>query len=284
MNNDNRKKIIVATVTVLILLIMMAISSRYKNIIPFAEDAVGRVFEPANKAVSFTSNKSKELFVYLFGTRQMRTENAELKVENQKLKEEIAIYSSIVAKAEFLEDEYNLLKKTEYNLKPANITAKDPSNYYINFTIDKGENDSVKEGDVIVLGSKLTDSTFIESIVGKVEKVGKSWSKVSSVISESSNISFFNSRTLEAGVLTGRNEKGLSGYVFEPNSDIKIGDKLMTSGVGGVYPRNLYIGDVVDVKLTEDLIVEIIVETKVNFTNLYRVLILDRNEGKYEQD
>lgn len=263
---------------------MMAISSRYKNIIPFAEDTVGRVFEPANKAVSFTSTKTKELFVYLFGTRKMRTENAELKLENQKLKEEIAIYSSIIAKAEFLEDEYNLLKKTEYDLKPANITAKDPSNYFINFTIDKGENDSVKVGDVIVTGKKLTDSTFIEAIIGKVEKVGKSWAKVTSVISESSNISFINSRTLEAGVLTGRNEKGMSGYVFEPNSDIKIGDKLMTSGVGGVYPRNLYIGDVVDVKLTEDLIVEIIVETKVDFTSLYRVLILDRNEGKYEQD
>ncbi|WP_425539893.1 rod shape-determining protein MreC [Microaceticoccus formicicus] len=284
MNTDNRKKIIVATVTVFILLIMMAISSRYKNIIPFAEDTVGRVFEPANKAVSFTSTKTKELFVYLFGTRKMRTENAELKLENQKLKEEIAIYSSIIAKAEFLEDEYNLLKKTEYDLKPANITAKDPSNYFINFTIDKGENDSVKVGDVIVTGKKLTDSTFIEAIIGKVEKVGKSWAKVTSVISESSNISFINSRTLEAGVLTGRNEKGMSGYVFEPNSDIKIGDKLMTSGVGGVYPRNLYIGDVVDVKLTEDLIVEIIVETKVDFTSLYRVLILDRNEGKYEQD
>ncbi len=284
MNTDNRKKIIVATVTVFILLIMMAISSRYKNIIPFAEDTIGRVFEPANKAVSFTSTKTKEIFVYLFGTRKMRTENAELKLENQKLKEEIAIYSSIIAKAEFLEDEYNLLKKTEYDLKPANITAKDPSNYFINFTIDKGENDSVKVGDVIVTGKKLTDSTFIEAIIGKVEKVGKSWAKVTSVISESSNISFINSRTLEAGVLTGRNEKGMSGYVFEPNSDIKIGDKLMTSGVGGVYPRNLYIGDVVDVKLTEDLIVEIIVETKVDFTSLYRVLILDRNEGKYEQD
>lgn len=284
MNTDNRKKVIVATVTIFILLIMMAISSRYKNIIPFAEDAVGRVFEPANKAVSFTSTKSRELFVYLFGTRKMRTENAELKLENQKLKEEIAIYSSIIAKAEFLEDEYNLLKKTEYNLKPANITAKDPSNYFINFTIDKGENDSIKEGDVIVTGKKLTDSTFIEAIVGKVEKVGKSWAKITSVISESSNISFINSRTLEAGVLTGRNEKGLSGYVFDSKSDIKIGDKLLTSGVGGVYPRNLYIGDVIDVKLTEDLVVEIIVETKVDFTSLYRVLILDRNEGKYEQD
>ncbi len=282
MNTENRKKIIIPIITVLILVIMMVISSRNTGMVSVAESAVGKVFEPVNRAVSFTTTKSKELFVYLFGTRQMRAEYEELKVENQKLKEDIAIYSSIIAKAEFLEAEYNLIKKTEYDLKSANIIAKDPSNYFINFTIDKGSDDGVNVGDVILTGVNLTDSTSIESIVGKVEEVAKSWSKVTSVIDENSNIAFINSRTQEGGVLTGRNEKGLSGYVFESESDIKIGDKLLTSGIGGVFPKDIYIGDVIDVTLTDELVVQIVVESKVDFKNLYRVLILDRSEGKYE--
>lgn len=282
MNTENKKKIIIPIITIAVLLVMMVVSSRSTGMVSAAESAVGRVFEPVNRAVSYTTTKSKELFIYLFGTRQMRAEYEELKIENQKLKEDIALYSSIIAKAEFLEAEYNLIKKTEYKLSSANIIAKDPSNYFINFTIDKGSDDGVNVGDVVLTGVNLTDSTAIESIVGKVEEVASSWSKVTSVIDENSNIAFINARTQEGGVLTGRNEKGLSGYVFESDSDIKIGDKLLTSGIGGVFPKDIYIGDVIDVTLTDELVVQIVVESKVDFKNLYRVLILDRSEGKYE--
>ncbi|MDO5718503.1 MAG: rod shape-determining protein MreC [Tissierellia bacterium] len=285
MNQENKKKkIISASITIVILIILMILTSRPNKVIPMAEDILGSVFNPLNKAVSYTSSKGRDAFVYVFGTRKMRTENKELKEENENLKKEIAIYQSLIAKAEFLEDEYNLLKKTEFNLTPAYIISKDPNNFFINFTIDKGKKDGVKAGDIIVTGQKYTDSNYIESVVGKVESVGNNWAKVSSIIDENTSISFKNARTLELGVIDGKGEKGLSGYVFDSESDIKVGDKLLTSGLGGVFPRDLYIGEVIDVKMTEELVVQILVESKVDFSNLYRVLVLDRNEGQYEQD
>lgn len=282
MDKEKKNKIIVYFTTVFILLAMMFITSRSKGSLTFASNVTGIVLKPVNIIVSFTKDKAARSFEYVFGSFTLRKELKELRQENAVLKENIAKAESVMSREEFLKNEYNLLKTSKYKLQEAYVISKDSSNYFINFTIDKGSSSGVKTGDIIVQGAKLDDDNFIEAIVGRVTEVGTNWARVSSVIDEVNSIAFKNSRNSENGIINGKGERGLSGYSFNVNADLKLGDTLLTTGVGGVYPRDLYIGQVTDVKLNEELVTQVIVESKVNFGDIYRVLILDKGEGEYE--
>lgn len=282
MDKEKKNKIIVYFTTVFILLAMMFITSRSKGSLTFASNVTGIVLKPVNLIVSFTKDKAARSFEYVFGSFTLRKELKELRQENAVLKENIAKAESVMSREEFLKNEYNLLKTSKYKLQEAYVISKDSSNYFINFTIDKGRSSGVKTGDIIVQGAKLDDDNFIEAIVGRVTEVGTNWARVSSVIDEVNSIAFKNSRNSENGIINGKGERGLSGYSFNVNADLKLGDTLLTTGVGGVYPRDLYIGQVTDVKLNEELVTQVIVESKVNFGDIYRVLILDKGEGEYE--
>lgn len=281
---SNREKTLVFIGTVLLLCVMMLITSRNSATVGILQNVVGIVIKPVDKMVYTIGTKAQDAFVYVFGTAQMRRDFETLKQENEALKEDILLYENVISRMDFLQGEYELLKKTEYPLQTANIIAKDPSNIFVNFTIDKGSGDDVSKGDIILMGVAYTDANYVEGVVGKVEQAGSNWAKVSTIIDENQSISFKSARTMDYGVISGRGDKGLIGYAFHADADIKVGDKLITSGIGGIYPKDLYIGDVLEVKQTEEMLLQVIVETKVDFSSLSRVLILNQGDGKYESN
>ena len=66
--------------------------------------------------------------------------------------------------------------------------------------------------------------------------------------------------------------------MYKSDSDVVVGDKLVTSGRGGVFPSNLYIGEVTEVKTYENnLEKKISVKSPVDFTTLFRVFVLKGN-------
>lgn len=234
---------------------------------------------PVYRSASFTIDKAIALGDFLFGSRQMRAEHKKFRGENILLSEKVAELETVVGREEFLKKEYEILKKTEYVVQPAYVTSQDPGGFFFDFTIDRGENSGVKLGDVVVAGEMYTEANFIEGLIGVVEEVGPNWARVVSTLNEETNISFLNSRNLEYGILNGREDRGMFGYVFQTNSDIRVGDKLLTSGLGGVYPKGIYIGEVIDVNVNEELIAHIIVDPVVDFSRLYRVLVIDKEAG-----
>lgn len=280
----SRKKKIVFLSTISFLILLIVFSYSNPNLGKVSKNFHNTLTQPFYKLSSFFAMQANDAFEFLFGSEAMREEHRELKIENKKLKEDMGTMEMIIGRYDFLEKEHELLKSSSYNLKAAMVTSQDPSGYFYNFTLDKGANDGIEKGDIVVSGEKFTEATYIEGLVGVVDEVGPNWSKVSSTLSDGTSIAFVNSRNLEYGVLNAREELGLSGYVFEADSDIRKGDKLLTSGLGSVFPRNFYIGEVIDVRKNEELVAQIIVDSEVDFTSLYRVLIIDRDEVFDEQD
>lgn len=277
-----KSKIIVFISTIVIILSIMFVTKEENNSFSTVQNIIAKVYNPALKGFSFAGDKFMDLFSTIFASEKLKNENEALKLENNELKKNIAIYENLISNAKFLEEEKNLIANTKYKLKPSYVIAKDPSSYFLSFTIDKGKKDGVKAGDIVVIGKEIGNKQYIESLVGTVDTVGNSYSKVSAVINEDKGISFKTARTGAGGVLDGRVENGFSGNLFDEAADVKVGDKLLTSGTGGVFPRDIYIGDITEIIVENENIEKIIVESKVDFTNLYRVLILDKDEGDYE--
>ena len=103
------------------------------------------------------------------------------------------------------------------------------------------------------------------------------------MVDTTSNISFKVVRTQDYGVISGQENYSLSGFMYKSDGDVVIGDKIVSSGIGGVFPRDLYIGEVVEVKSTENnLEKRVYVKSPVDFSKLFRVFILKNNGGNNE--
>lgn len=282
-NIKSRKKKISFFMTVIILssIIFFSATSSIMNI---GENAIGTVTSSVSRLVYSSIASSKEVFTNIFGSKSIREENEKLKIENAELKEKNINMENIIAKEDFLKNEYNLYLQNKESLISANVIALDNNNLFIRFNINKGSKDGVKVGDIIVQGTAGDkENTYIKAVVGKVIEVGYNWSKVSSLVDSTSNISFNIVRSQSYGAISGQENNLLSGFMYKTDADVVVGDRLVTSGRGGIFPRDLYIGEVTEVKSSDNnLEKKISVKSPVDFTTLFRVFVLKGNGGSNE--
>ena len=105
--------------------------------------------------------------------------------------------------------------------------------------------------------------------------VGDNWAKVISVVDELNSTSFKIIRTQDGGIITGNVDSSLEGYLFDYTADIIEGDELYTSGLGGIYLKDIYIGEVIEIiGDEEELTKRLVVKPSINFKKLYNVFVI----------
>ena len=123
-NIKARKKKISFFTTVIILSSIIFFSNN-SSIMNIGENAIGTVTSSISRIVYSSIASSKEVFKNIFGSKAIREENEKLKIENAELKEKNISMENIIAKEEFLKNEYNLYLKNKENLLSANVIALD---------------------------------------------------------------------------------------------------------------------------------------------------------------
>lgn len=282
-NHKSRKKKISFITTIIILSSIIVLSSFNSYLINLSENAIGTVTSSVSKIFYASVASSVEIFKKLFSTQSIRKENETLKVKNIELNEKVLNMENVISKEEYLKNEYEISKKNNANMIKSYVVGRDTSSLFIRFTIDKGYKDNISVGDVVIQGATGDDeSKYIEAVVGRVIEVGYNWSKVSSLVDTTNNISFKIVRTQDYGVISGQENNLLSGFMYKSDSDVLVGDKIMSSGIGSVFPRDLYIGEVSEVKSSDNnLEKKVFVKSPVDFSKLFRVFVLkngDKNE------
>ena len=155
-----------------------------------------------------------------------------------------------------LEEENNSLKKLldikENNYDMVTGVVLKRNKWYESITINKGKKDGIKKNMAVI------DS---EGLIGKISEVGNNYSVVS-LLTNSNNKVAVNINDYY-GILDGYE----SGYLIVRNivkdNDIKIGDKVYTNGLGGIYPSGIYIGDVSEI-IDDDLELSKVLKLKLN--------------------
>ena len=269
------KNRMIVTVVAIILIVIIGITSGDRASLTKIERRIGNVFVPVERFFYKISRKISGFFTSIKDIGNLREENEKLKIQINELEEKNRNYENLIGKSESLKREAELLKTTEYKLISAQVTGREPGNWFERFTIDKGINDGVKKGDTVVQAVETGNKIIQEGVVGRVIEVGDNWSKVISIVDENSKIAFTIIRTQDGGVISGTMDGKLSGYLFDTKADIMKGDKLFTSGLGGKYVKDLYIGEITDVvKKDEDLMKTIYIEPAIDFKKLYKVFII----------
>lgn len=273
------KKVIVG-IAIFLLFIIIIFTSGSPREASFSENQAGGVLVNIQ---SFFKNMSQSISdgLHTVGSiSYIKKENEELKKEIAFLEEENRLIKDIISKKEYLEREYELLKTNEIKYIRAEVSGKDPGNWFNNFTINKGKNDGIELNDMVALPVQYDNKLVVEGLVGRVIELGDDWARVIAVVDYGSSVSFRVIRTEDQGILSGSLEKSISGYLFDSEADIVVGDKVVTSGTGGIFSKNIYIGEISEISKSDDsLIKSVKVKPQIDFKKISKVIVL-KNDGE----
>lgn len=203
--------------------------------------AVGYVVVPfqqgISKAGSWLAGRKDELVQI----RKLLEENVRLQqqldevlLENTRLQQEKSELSRL-RELYLLDNQYD-----EYHKVGARIIARDSGNWYSVFTIDKGENDGLRiDMNVIASGG----------LVGRISEVGPNWARVTSVISDNSNVSAMTLNSSDTMTVTGDLKTMHDGVIrfsqlIDSQDGVAVGDKVVTSHISDKYLPNILIGTI----------------------------------------
>lgn len=233
------------------------------------------VLSPINGIFYSASQSVQDLYDRTFGSRATQAELDRLTIENKALEEEVRTLQGVIDDAPFLKDEYALRTAGRLDAVPAVITMQDPSAAFVQFTINKGTTSGVDVGDIVLEGVTKEGEEVAAALVGQVKAVGPNYATVSSVLDQAHNISVMFAGSQSYGIINKRDGEQFYGYLLDASVDVALEEDVVTSGIGGRYPRGYYLGRVSEVQLADDgLTKTVTIEPAIDFSRLYRVLVM----------
>jgi len=119
-----------------------------------------------------------------------------------------------------------------------------------------------------------------KGLVGYVVSVTDNTSKVQVIVDSASAVSSMISTSDESIICRGSvdNDKFLNAIYIDTSSELLVGDSVVTSGLGGIYPKGITIGTIKQVVNTSNITDRYaVVETAVDFNKLNTVLVIKNN-------
>jgi rod shape-determining protein MreC len=206
----------------------------------FTHNVINQMLSPLQKGFSFITDSLDSYASYFTEFDRIVEENNALRNRIEELEDQIYSAKEIEGMNEWL-FEYLELKRehTDYVFEAANVTSDGGTNYMKVFTLDRGKNHNV-EVDMPVVTP--------QGIVGYIVEAGSDWSKAVTILESSSTIGAYIERSGELCVVEGdyalANENLCRLNYLSEESDIEVGDRILSSGYGSVFPRGLVIGHV----------------------------------------
>ncbi|MGN0556515.1 MAG: rod shape-determining protein MreC [Acutalibacteraceae bacterium] len=202
------------------------------------------VLRPVQNAASAVSGSVGSFFDNMKSNAESSERIKELENELARKDEKLKDYENAMRQNEFYKEFLNIKEEhPDFSFTSAMIIAKDTSDPFFTFTIDKGTLDGVSVFDPVITSA---------GVVGYIRDAYSTQSVVMTVLNPSINISASDNRTRDTGNICGSMEYAQKGmtlmqYVRSTNT-IASGDYVVTSGTGGVFPAGLIIGTVDEVK------------------------------------
>ena len=246
-------------------------AARGKFETPIANKTVALIFSPFQGAVSWISDKfifvkttiddivnvheqNKMLLAEIEELRAKNLEANEFEAENQRLRALVDYKQSA----------------TQFDLLAARVIGRDTATWSSAIIINRGSADGV-ENDMTVV-TEL-------GLVGHISEAGINTSKVQLILDPRSSVGTLVQRpeSRVAGIVEGDiNNPTMPRMVNIPkNSDVIVGDMIVTSGFGGIYPKGLIVGKIKEIQNEDSGLLKYgIIETNVNFQKLEDVAII----------
>ncbi len=197
--------------------------------------------------------------------------------ENDELRKRVLELEANEVRSRAIDDENqrltSLLELQEDQLKDgiaARVAARDPSSWFSEVVVDKGELDGVDDQTVAVVP---------QGVVGRVVAVAEHSARVRFVLDPESAVPVMLEASHAVGILYGESGYTCTVRFLDHSVEVKEGELVLTSGLGDVYPRGLVVGRVVrNYGRTEALYQSVQVRPACEFGRLHEVLLVGKRK------
>jgi len=215
------------------------------------------------RALTHWTEKQKELVAGLF---HLREENERLTKEVESFEQQKVALKEAQQENVRLRHLLDFQRSSKWQALSAQVIGRDLSHWTNDVVINKGAQDGIKLDMPIVNG---------DGLVGKVIQVAPRASKVILLIDAESRASALVQETRDAGLAEGDGKPFLKMTYLDLHSDIKVGNTVVTSGLGGIYPKGIPIGEIIQIaEDNQKLSLSAVVKPYVAFSKLEEVLCL----------
>jgi rod shape-determining protein MreC len=197
----------------------------------------------------------------------LRQRNAELEGELADLQSQIIQLQQQVAETEILAALVDFSRaRAENTYKAASVIGRDPSPFLHYVIINAGSNDGILRGMPVVTN---------QGLIGRVDAVIADAARVQLITDPASSVNVRLQNAETEASLVGSVTGDMTVELIPQDTDVQAGDLVLTSGLGGGYPPDLIIGQVVSVRSRDfDLFQQATVQPVVDFNRLDIVLVI----------
>lgn len=200
------------------------------------------------------------------GFREILQENKLLRENISNLEKELLNFQEAKLENERLKKLLDFKESEKRRFLPALVIAKDPSGLSDAVIIDRGRKDRIEKGMIAISGS---------GVAGRVIETGWRISRVLLITDYNSVFSGVVERTRDEGAVSGNMRAGLIMKYLDIGCDVKKGDKIITSGLYGIFEKGILIGEVVSVEPdSSGLYINAIIKPEVDIRKLEEVLVV----------
>lgn len=224
------------------------------------------VVSPFQSAANFVVSPFSNLWGYVSHIGAMGRENRSLKSETIRLRQEATEVWLLRKENDRLRALLAYKKKVPYKLVPADVVSRPTGTWQDVMVINVGSSDRVSVNMPVVIG---------EGLVGQVVRTTPRASLVQLIIDRRSGVAAMLTKAGETGIVEGQIGGKLGLSFVSKNTRVAVGDPVVTSGLGGVFPKGILIGEIKSVvQRPYDLFQSIEVDSHVDFTKLDQVFVI----------
>ena len=230
--------------------------------------AILDVAAPVQKVLAMPVDFVRETFIDYVDLLMVREENSELRARVAALDEENLQFREALVASGRLQRIAEMRDAFEIPMLSSELVGVDASPWFRSALVDRGQVDGVRAGMPVISE---------QGLVGLVRATSTTAARTMLVVDRQSAIDGTVQRSRTRGLVRGRGTDQLEFEFVARGHDVEVGDLVMTSGLGGVYPKGLRMGEVVEIlDPGSQLMQTALIEPAVDFGRLEQVFVMLR--------
>ena len=252
------------TVIVAHLILISAQVSSHRGV-PLLEEAIFGAVSEVQRVATGGIGEARGAWHNYLNLRQISRENDELRQRLSQLEVALQRERALAGQTRVLQELLDFKKETPLSTTPATVIASGASPDFRTMTLDKGSSEGLA-ADMAVIAPA--------GVVGRVILPTARAAKVQLIIDRNAAAAGLVERTRAQGVVVGTGSDRMRFEYVPGTADVKTGDRVVTSGMDGIYPKGFVIGQIESIERTAGEFSAVLIRPSVNLSALEAVLVV----------
>lgn len=233
--------------------------------IPLLESATFGVFAELQRVASGVIGLARDGWEGYVALRSVRLENERLEQQIAALRIVLQQEQALATQSRALQSLLDFSTSISVETVAATVIAGGASPDFRTMTISKGTRSGLRANQAVLAP---------EGVVGRVITPGAFAAKVQLLIDRNAAVAALDERSRAQGIVVGTGTGRLRMEYVPGTMDVRVGDRVVTSGLDGIYPKGFVVGQIESVERSAATFSSIVIRPTVNFATLESVLVV----------